>query len=94
MTLTLTANAKAKKEIPAVIHTDGTSRIQVVDATSNPRYYRLLKAFEKLTGIGAVLNTSFNIKGEPIVCTPSDAIRTFYATGLDILVLGNCVLKK
>jgi carbamoyltransferase len=94
MTLTLTANDKAKKEIPAVIHVDGTSRIQVVNAKANPRYYRVLKEFEKLTNVGVVLNTSFNIKGEPIVCTPADAIRTFYATGLDILVLGNCVLKK
>ena len=63
MTLTLTANDKAKKEIPAVIHIDGTSRIQIVDSKANPRYYRLLKEFEKLTNIGVVLNTSFNIKG-------------------------------
>jgi carbamoyltransferase len=94
MTLTLTANEKAMKEIPAVVHVDGTSRIQVVNEDANPRYYRLIKEFEKLTGIGVVLNTSFNIKGEPIVCTPADAIRTFYGTGLDMLVLGNCVLKK
>lgn len=94
MTLTLTANEEAKKDIPAVVHIDGTSRIQVVNPQANQRYYRLLKEFEKLTGIGVVLNTSFNIKGEPIVCTPADAIRTFYGTGLDILVLGNCVLKK
>jgi carbamoyltransferase len=94
MTLTLTANEKAKNEIPAVVHIDGTSRIQIVNSKFNPRYYRLLKEFEKLTDIGVVLNTSFNIKGEPIVCTPADAIRTYYGTGLDILVLGNCVLEK
>jgi carbamoyltransferase len=94
MTLTLTANEQAEKEIPAVVHIDGTSRIQIVNSKANPRYYRLLKEFEKLTGIGVVLNTSFNIKGEPIVCTPADAIRTFYGTGLDLLVLGNCVLEK
>ncbi|HMG67350.1 MAG TPA: carbamoyltransferase C-terminal domain-containing protein, partial [Chitinophagaceae bacterium] len=94
MTLTLTANEQAGKDIPAVVHIDGTSRIQIVNPEANPRYYRLLKEFENLTGIGVILNTSFNIKGEPIVCTPADAIRTFYATGLDILVLGNCVLRK
>jgi len=94
MTLTLTANEEAKKDIPAVVHIDGTSRIQIVRPDANPRYYKLLKEFENLTGIGVLLNTSFNIKGEPIVCTPADAIRTFYATGLDILVLGTCVLKK
>ncbi|MGZ5189383.1 MAG: carbamoyltransferase family protein [Flavisolibacter sp.] len=94
MTLTLTTNDKAKKEIPAVVHIDGTSRVQIVNSGVNPRYYRLLKEFERLTNIGVILNTSFNIKGEPIVCTPADAIRTFYGTGLDILVLGNCVLKK
>ena len=94
MTLTLTANEKAKEDIPAVVHVDGTSRIQVVNEEANPRYYRLLKEFRELTGVGVVLNTSFNIKGEPIVCTPADAIRTFYGTGLDILVLGNCVIRK
>ena len=66
----------------------------MVNEEANPRYYRLLKEFRELTGVGVVLNTSFNIKGEPIVCTPADAIRTFYGTGLDILVLGNCVIRK
>jgi carbamoyltransferase len=94
MTITLSVNEKAAADIPAVVHVDGTSRIQVVTKDANPRYYRLLRALENKTGIGVVLNTSFNIKGEPIVCTPSDAIRTFYGTGLDVLVLGNCVLKK
>ena len=94
MTLTLTANDLAKKEVPAIVHEDKTSRIQLVRPNANPRYYNLIKEFQKLTNVGVLLNTSFNIKGEPIVCSPTDAIRTFFATGLDILVLGNCVIKK
>lgn len=94
MTLALSANEKARREIPAVIHIDGTSRIHVVKDGTNQRYYDLLIALRDLTGIGVVLNTSFNVKGEPIVCTPMDAIRTFYGTGLDLLVIGNCVLNK
>lgn len=94
MTLTLSANALAKKEVPAIVHIDNTSRIQLVKANTNNRYFNLIGEFEKLTGVAALLNTSFNIKGEPIVCTPTDAIRTFYGTGLDVLVLGNCVVVK
>lgn len=94
MTLTLSANDLAKKEVPAIVHIDSTSRIQLVKPNTNPRYFNLISEFRKITGIGALLNTSFNIKGEPIVCTPTDAIRTFYGTGLDVLVLGNCVVKK
>lgn len=94
MTITLKANNLAKKKIPAVIHVDGTSRIQIVRQNQNKRYHELLIALKQLTGIGVVLNTSFNVKGEAIVCSPTDAIRTFYATGIDLLVIGNCVLKK
>lgn len=94
MTLTLTANDLAKKEVPAIVHIDGTSRIQLVNPSDNPRYYNLINEFEKITGVAALLNTSFNVKGEPIVCTPLDAVRTFYGTGLDILVLGDCIISK
>jgi len=94
MTLTLKANDQAKIDIPAIVHIDNTSRIQLVKPGVNSRYFKLLTEFKNITGVGALLNTSFNIKGEPIVCTPTDAIRTFFATGLDILVLGNCVVKK
>ncbi|WP_367866943.1 carbamoyltransferase [Pedobacter sp. WC2423] len=94
MTMTLTANDLAKREIPAVIHEDGTSRIQIVSEHPNERYYKLLTELKELTGTGTVLNTSFNVKGDPIVCSPVDAIRTFYATGIDLLVIGNCILLK
>jgi carbamoyltransferase len=65
-----------------------------VTRQANPRYWSLINEFKKLTGVPVVMNTSFNLKGEPIVCTPKDAIRTFYSSGLDFLVLGNCVVAK
>lgn len=80
--------------IPAVTHVDNTARIQTVTKTSNLRLYRLLKAFEKYSGIPILLNTSFNVMGEPIVCTPVDAIKTFKASGIDILVINNYIIKK
>ena len=94
MVMTFRANDRAKAEIPAVVHVDGTSRPQVVDESSNPRYHGLIEEFSRLTGVPCILNTSFNIKGEPIVCTPQDAIRTYFATGLDALAIGNCLLEK
>lgn len=83
-----------KKVIPAVTHVDGTARPQTVTKSQNPLYYSLLKEFGTMTGVPVLLNTSFNIKGEPIVHTPSDAIRCFYDTGLDYLILGNFILEK
>ncbi len=80
--------------IPAVTHVDGTARLQTVHKETNPRFYRLLKEFEKLSGVPVLLNTSFNVMGEPIVESPIDAIRCFYTTGLDYLVLGNYVIGK
>lgn len=94
MIITFEANEQMAREVPAVVHVDGTARPQIVDSECNPRYYNLLKEFEKLTGIAVVLNTSFNVKGEPIVCTPQDAIRTFYATGLDALAIGDFLVTK
>jgi carbamoyltransferase len=94
MILTFKATEEAATMIPAVVHIDGTSRIQTVDPDTNPRFYRLLKAFEARTGVAVVLNTSFNIKGEPIVCTPKDALRTFWSTGLDALAIGSFLLVK
>jgi carbamoyltransferase len=87
-------NNEKQKTIPAVTHIDGTGRLQTVRKEDNPRYYRLIQEFQKITGIPVVLNTSFNLNGEPIVCTPTDAIRTFYSCGLDMLVLGNYVIEK
>ncbi|HVN81606.1 MAG TPA: carbamoyltransferase [Terriglobia bacterium] len=83
-----------KSDIPAVTHVDFSARIQTVHFETNPRYYKLLKAFEAQTGCGVIVNTSFNVRGEPIVCTPADAYRCFMRTEMDILVLENCVLRK
>jgi len=83
-----------RDKIPAVVHVDGSGRIQTVTNESNPEFYSLIEEFEKITHIPIVLNTSFNLNGEPIVCTPSDAIKTFYSCGLDVLVLGNYIVQK
>jgi carbamoyltransferase len=80
--------------IPAVVHVDGTLRPQLVKKEINPRYYAVIEAFGRLTGEYAILNTSFNVKGEPIVCSPRDAVRCFFDTGLDILCIGNFIVKK
>jgi carbamoyltransferase len=83
-----------RSDIPAVTHIDYSARVQTVHATTNPRYYGLLKAFEAKTGCGVVVNTSFNVRGEPIVCSPADAYRCFMRTEIDVLVLENCLLQK
>jgi carbamoyltransferase len=83
-----------KSRIPAVVHVDGTARPQFVHRDTNPRYYDLIKEFARLTGESAILNTSFNVKGEPIVCSPRHAVKCFFDTGLDVLILGNCVVEK
>lgn len=83
-----------KSDIPAVTHVDYSARIQTVHAETNPRYHRLLQAFEAKTGCGVLVNTSFNVRGEPIVGTPADAYRCFMRTEMDILVLENFVLIK
>ncbi len=83
-----------RSDIPAVTHLDYSARIQTVHEDTNPRYYRLLQAFHKNTGYGVLVNTSFNVRGEPIVCTPEDAYRCFMRTEMDLLVLEQCVLRK
>ncbi len=85
---------RRRSDIPAVTHVDYSARIQTVDEAVNPFFYRLIKAFEKRTGCGVVINTSFNVRGEPIVCSPEDAYRCFMNTGMDALVMGNCLLIK
>jgi carbamoyltransferase len=80
--------------IPAVTHVDMSARIQTVEPQRNGRYYRLLRAFKEETGCGVLINTSFNIRGEPIVCTPEDAYRCFMTSDMDVLVLENCFLRK
>ncbi|HKE23944.1 MAG TPA: carbamoyltransferase C-terminal domain-containing protein, partial [Bryobacteraceae bacterium] len=83
-----------RSEIPACTHVDYSARIQTVDQETNPRYHALLAAFKERTGCPVVVNTSFNVRGEPIVCTPEDAFRCFMGTELDMLAVGNCVLYK
>jgi carbamoyltransferase len=83
-----------RSDIPAVTHVDYSARVQTVHPDTNPRYYQLLKAFEAKTDCGVMVNTSFNVRGEPIVCTPADAYRCFMRTDIDILVLENCVVDK
>jgi|SRR5579864_965502 len=80
--------------IPAVTHVDDSARIQTVDPGRNPLFDELLRTFERQSGCPVVINTSFNVRGEPIVCTPSDALRCFLATNIDVLVMGHCVLQK
>jgi len=84
----------ARSNIPAVTHVDYSARVQTVHAGTNPGYYELLKCFEKRTGCGVLVNTSFNVRGEPIVCSPEDAYRCFMRTGIDCLVLENYLLYK
>jgi carbamoyltransferase len=83
-----------RSEIPAVTHVDYSARIQTVHRETNPRYWRLLEAFKQRTGCPVIVNTSFNVRGEPIVCTPTDAFRCFMGTEIERLVIGNCWLEK
>ena len=80
--------------IPAVTHVDYSARIQTVHKETNLKYYKLISEFKKKTGCPVIINTSFNVRGEPIVNTPEDAFNCFMGTDLDILVIGNCYLKK
>ena len=83
-----------RSDIPAVTHVDYSARVQTVEKDVNPNYYALIEAFKEKTGVGVVINTSFNVRGEPIVCNPEDAYRCFMRTEMDVLVLGNCILRK
>jgi carbamoyltransferase len=94
METALLIKKEKRKFIPAVTHKDGTARLQTVDKKFNPKFYKLINEFYKITGIPIVLNTSFNIQGEPIVCSIEDAIKNFYLSGLDILYMGNFVIEK
>lgn len=83
-----------RSDIPAVTHVDYSARVQTVCADTNPRYHALILEFKKMTGCPVIINTSFNVRGEPIVCTPEDAFRCFMGTELDALAVGNCFLEK
>lgn len=80
--------------IPGVVHVDGTARVQTVSQSTNLKMWRLIKAFEAITGVPVIINTSFNLRGEPVVCSPENAIDDFQKSAMDYLVLGNCVLAR
>jgi carbamoyltransferase len=83
-----------RSDIPAVTHVDYSARLQTVHAETNPRFHTLLRRFKARTGCPVLVNTSFNVRGEPIVCTPEDAFRCFMGTDIEVLVAGNCLLRK
>ena len=83
-----------RRSIPAVTHVDHSARVQTVEGTTNPRFARLLRTFKRRSGCPMLVNTSFNVRGEPIVCTPEDAFRCFMTTDMDVLVIGDCYLEK
>ena len=85
---------EGKRTIPAVTHVDNSARLQTVTRAEAPLYYDLIREFERLTGVPIVINTSFNVRGEPIVCTPRDAYLCFMRTNMDQLVLGHHLLDK
>jgi carbamoyltransferase len=94
MILTAQVRPEKRSVIPAVTHVDGSARPQTVEKEINPLYWRLIDAFEKRTGVPVVMNTSFNLRGEAIVHTPTDAVRTFFSSGMDAMVIGSFVVEK
>jgi carbamoyltransferase len=94
MTITFDVASEWRARIPEVVHRDGTARVQVVERSTNPRYYALLEHMEALTGNAVVLNTSLNRQGEPIACTPADALTTFVGSDLEYLVLEDLLVTK
>ena len=83
-----------RSDLPAITHVDYSARIQTVSRDTNPRYHALIEAFKARTGCGVIVNTSFNVRGEPIVCTPADAYRCFMRTEMDFLAIGSFVVDK
>jgi carbamoyltransferase len=94
MTITFEVSESWRERVPEVVHEDGSSRVQVVSKSTNPRYYALLKEMEVLTGNGAVLNTSLNRRGEPMVCSPTDALNMFFGSDLEFLILEDILVTK
>jgi carbamoyltransferase len=93
--MTILDRLKVKRsDLPAITHLDYSARLQTVNRKDKPDYYAVIAEFEKLTGCAVIVNTSFNVRGEPIVCTPEDAYRCFMRTEMDVLVLENCLLFK
>ncbi|HEY8164051.1 MAG TPA: carbamoyltransferase C-terminal domain-containing protein, partial [Gemmatimonadaceae bacterium] len=94
MLFAVPATQRCKAEAPAIVHVDGSARPQLVRRETNATFHALISAFDRLTGVPIVLNTSFNRAGEPIVCTPSDAVRSFASSGLDALVIGPFIVTR
>lgn len=94
MILAFQARDDVASKIPATLHVDGSGRPQTVDRETNPRYWRMIDEFRKLTGVPVVLNTSFNVDSEPIVCTPKNALATLYMSGMDALAIGDFIVEK
>ena len=94
MVLTAQVRPEKRSVIPSVTHVDGSARPQTVERDVNPLYWRLIHEFGQRTGVPAIMNTSFNLRGEPIVCSPTDAIRTFFSSGMDALVIGSFMVEK
>jgi carbamoyltransferase len=94
MILTAQVRPEKRSVIPSVTHVDGSARPQTVERDVNPLYWNLIREFGERTGVPVVMNTSFNLRGEPIVCTPTDAVRTFFSSGMDALVIGNFIVEK
>jgi carbamoyltransferase len=94
MTITFSCSPEMKAQSPGVVHVDGTARPQIVDAEGAPDLYKILTAYHRLTGIPSLINTSFNMHGEPIVCTPQDALRSFQCGNLDYLAIGNWLVAN
>ena len=94
MNCTVMANNSYAKKIPAAVHIDNTSRVQTVSKKFNKKFYDLIKNLKMKTGVPVVINTSFNLKGQPIVETPRDALMTFFGSGIDVLIMGSYVVFK
>jgi carbamoyltransferase len=94
MTFTFEVADEWKARVPEVVHEDGTSRAQVLRREYNPRYYDLMLEMEKLTGNGAVLNTSLNRRGEPMICSPTDALNMFFGSDLEYLIMEDVLVTK
>ena len=94
MTYAVKAKQKAIDTLPSTVHVDNTSRLQTVSHTQNPLLHKLLLTYAELTSVPVLLNTSFNLKGQPIVESPRDALMTFYGCGIDLLIIGNIVIAK
>ncbi len=89
-----TSQVKTPEKLQAITHVDGSGRVQTVNKEQSPKFYALLKAYEKLSGIPILINTSYNLRGEPIVTTANNALNTFYKSGLDALAINNYLIEK